>query len=100
MFKLIFFLIGLAIAIVFSALNIGNTTDISFGFRVLEDIPVFLSIFSAFLAGAVFTMPFAFHVSRGNKKASKNKKAASFVDDKLPDQFQPQNDIPEVPDVE
>ena len=101
MFKLIFFLIGLGLAIVFSALNIGNTTDISFGFKILEDIPVFLSIFTAFLAGAVFTLPFAFYVSRGNRKEAKRKKeTGTFGRDETPDVFRPEESIPDVPENE
>ncbi len=94
MFKLVFFLTGLAVAILFSAFNIGNTTDISFGFTVLEEIPVFLSIAIAFLAGAIFTLPFAFYVSIGNKKArkKKEKEKARFISDEAPEEFlQPEN---------
>ncbi len=93
MFKLIFFLVGLAAAIVFSALNIGNTSDVSFGFTVLHEIPVFLSISISFLAGAVFTLPFAFFVSLNNKRKKKeqNQKAAKFIDDIRPDDFIPED---------
>lgn len=97
MFKLVFFLIGLAIAILFSAFNIGNTTDISFGFTVLEDIPVFLSIAISFLAGSVFTLPFAFSVSMASKKKKKKIKDSpaeyrpepepEIYDDSTPENF-------------
>ncbi|MDC7227190.1 MAG: hypothetical protein PQJ61_10555 [Spirochaetales bacterium] len=91
MFKLIFFLIGLGVAIVFSAFNIGNVSDVSFGFRILKDIPVFLIAAISFLAGAVFTMPFAFYVSAGKRRAQKNKKSdsADFIPDRSPDEFSP-----------
>ena len=94
MFKLIFFLIGLAIAILLSAFNIGNTSTISFGFATLLDIPVFLSIAIAFFAGAVFTLPFAFSVSIGNKRAKKSKnkeKNAQFVNEQMIDELSPRN---------
>ena len=87
MFKLIFFLIGLALAVIFSALNLGNRTDISFGFTLLKDIPVFFSISISFLAGALFTLPFAFSVSLSNKK--NRKKKAEFMHDTAPDEFIP-----------
>ncbi|HAK47097.1 MAG TPA: hypothetical protein DCO79_14415 [Spirochaeta sp.] len=91
MFKLIFFLIGLAAAITFSAFNIGNTADISFGFKVLEDIPIFLSIAISFLAGAIFTLPFAFYVSIGKRRSKKKDDAPAFVPDHNPDVFVPEN---------
>jgi nucleoside permease NupC len=95
MFKLIFFLIGLAITITFSALNSGNITDISFGFRVLPDVSVFFSTMIAFLAGAVFTLPFAFYVSHNKKKVKKQNINDSFIDDNLPADFTPvENDVP------
>ena len=90
MFKLVFFLIGLAVAIIFSALNIGNTSDISFGFKTLNDIPVFLSLAIAFFAGAIFTLPFAFYVSIGKRKAKKKAEPPVFVPDQAPDEFNPE----------
>lgn len=92
MFKLIFFLAGLAVAIVFSVLNIGNSSDISFGFKVLEDFPIFLIAAISFFSGAVFTLPFAFYVSMANKRAKKKKDAAVFIPDQAPDEFTPEND--------
>lgn len=91
MFKLIFFLIGLAVAILLSAFNIGNTSSISFGFATIDDIPIFLSIAIAFFAGAVFTLPFAFFVSVGNKKAKNNKSKAQFINDQMIDELSPRN---------
>jgi len=96
MFKLIFFLVGLAVAIVFSALNIGNAADISFGFKILKDAPVFLVILTSFLAGSVFTLPFAFFVSLNKKKVKKQKAKDVFIDDNMPSEFTPdQTDVPQ-----
>ncbi|MBI9105556.1 MAG: hypothetical protein JEZ04_02365 [Spirochaetales bacterium] len=89
MFKLIFFLIGLAVTIILSAFNLGNSTDFSFGFRVLKNAPVFLIVLTSFLAGAVFTLPFAFVVSFNNRKTKKRKSRESFVDDAMPADFTP-----------
>ena len=87
MFKLIFFLAGLALTIIFSALNLGNTGDISLGFALFKEVPVFLSTATAFLAGAVFTLPFAFYVSFGNRRKKKKETSARFTDEALPDTF-------------
>ncbi len=84
MFKLVFFLVGLGIALIISALNLGNMSDISLGFVKFTDVPVFLSIFTAFLAGAVFTLPFAFHVSmKHRKEVSKKKKKVEYIEDEI-----------------
>ena len=91
MFKLVFFLIGLAVAILLSAFNIGNTCDVSFGFARLIDTPVFLIMAVAFFAGAVFTLPFAFSVSLGNKRAKKNRNSAQFINEQMVDQMSPRN---------
>ena len=66
--KLILFLILMTIFVIFAGLNIKNVSDISVGFTTIEGVPIFLSLFIAFLAGAFFMLPFAF---RSNKK-SKN----------------------------
>lgn len=68
MFKLIFFLVGLGLAILFAALNLGNTSDISLLFAKLTEVPIFLSVSISFLLGAIFTLPFAFSISLGAKK--------------------------------
>ena len=97
MFKLIFFLAGLVITVLFSAFNLGNTVDISFGFVIIKDIPVFLITLIAFLAGSVFTLPFAFYASLGKNKKKKETEKARFKQDPEPDEFLPQNnDIQDV----
>lgn len=98
MFKLIFFLIGLALTITFSALNLGNVTDLSLGFVVFKQVPVFLSTLIAFLAGAVFTLPFAFSVASNKKKAKKQKSKDQFVDDAYPADFTPAEPVAAVED--
>lgn len=91
MFKLIFFLVGLAVAVIFSLFNLGNTSSISLGFKVVEDFPVVLNIMISFLAGAVFTLPFAFSVSIGNKKTKKKNAKAEFIAENMQDEIVPQN---------
>ncbi len=69
--KLILFLILMAIFVVFAGFNIKNVADISLGFTTIEDVPIFLSIFIAFLAGAFFMLPFAFRRKKKTQKENK-----------------------------
>ncbi len=54
---MIFFLIILLILVVFIAFNVNNSSDISFGFKNYTDVPIFVSLFIAFTAGVVVTIP-------------------------------------------
>lgn len=50
-------LIFIAVIVFFAAFNINNATDISFGFYTFKQVPIFVSLFIAFLCGAVFVLP-------------------------------------------
>lgn len=68
--RLIAFLIVLTIVVLFAGFNITNVSNISFGFYTLTKVPVFLSLFVAFLLGAVLVLPFAVRPKRvGNRSA-------------------------------
>ncbi len=55
----IFVILGsFAFFVAFAALNVRNESDVSFGFYVFRNVPVFFSLFFAFLAGTVFIIPF------------------------------------------
>jgi len=56
--KLILFVICMVLVLVFAGLNMGNVSDISFGFKVFTDVPVFLSLLFAFILGIIFSLPF------------------------------------------
>lgn len=58
--KLIFFLLLMGVVVFFAGFNLGNASDISFGFHTFHDVPVFLSLAIAFFAGAAVTLPFSF----------------------------------------
>ncbi len=58
--KMIAFLLLLIIIAVFSAFNLSNTSDISFGFYTLKNVPIFLSLLVSFIAGAIMMLPFTF----------------------------------------
>jgi uncharacterized integral membrane protein len=57
--RLIGFIILLGIFLVFIAFNLGNTCDINFGFRVFNEVPVFLTAFASFVLGMLCAIPFA-----------------------------------------
>jgi uncharacterized integral membrane protein len=70
--KLIVFFIFLLIFVLFAAFNIKNVSDISLGFRTFEDIPIFISLFVAFLLGGFVVLPFAVIGRRRKQKKQKS----------------------------
>jgi uncharacterized integral membrane protein len=74
--RLIEFIIIFAVFVVFIALNLGNKCDISFGFRSLKEVPVFLTAFSSFALGMICAMPFIIS-ARVKRKNRAGKKANS-----------------------
>lgn len=75
--RLISFLLALGIITVFIGFNLDNVSDISFGFTILSDVPIFISLLVAFLTGALVMLPAAIgrggsgHIAEG--KSSKTK---------------------------
>lgn len=67
--RMIGFLLGLGILAGFAAVNIEHRSDVSFGFFVFSDVPVFLSILVAFIAGALFVLPLALRRGRRMRDA-------------------------------
>jgi len=72
--KLVFYLIVLAIILAFVGLNLGNTADISFGFVEFEDVPVFMGLFLSFFLGVVVAIPIAMNSSSRKTKARSEKR--------------------------
>ena len=72
--RLIQFILFFAIIFLFIVFNLGNKCDISFGFTVIKDVPVFLTAFSSFFIGMLCILPFIFAFrSRKKEKAAKGK---------------------------
>ncbi|MDR1319291.1 MAG: hypothetical protein LBJ90_06670 [Treponema sp.] len=69
--RLIEFIIVFAVFLVFIAFNLENKCDISFGFRTMKDVPVFLTAFSSFIFGMLCAVPFIVG-ARARKKAGKD----------------------------
>lgn len=63
-------MIGLVVLLVlvaaFATLNLSNRTDISLGVHVFRDVPIFLSLLVAFLAGILVMVPFT--IGRGRRR--------------------------------
>ncbi|MDR0377987.1 MAG: hypothetical protein LBH70_09370 [Spirochaetaceae bacterium] len=70
--RLIGFVLLFGILLVFITLNLGNTCNISFGFKTISDVPVFLTVFCAFAVGLLCAIPLSFSV-RQRKKAKPGK---------------------------
>ena len=66
--RLVAFVLVLAIVVAFIGLNLGNTTAISFGFATLEGVPVFLSLGVAFVLGALAAIPITVATLRRRKQ--------------------------------
>ena len=74
--RLIEFILIFAIFLVFIGFNLGNTCDISFGFKTISHVPVFLTAFSSFFLGMLCAVPFIIsaRTRRKNKAADEPKR--------------------------
>ena len=71
--KMIGFLLVLVLVAFFASLNMNHRADISLGFYIFKDVPIFLSLLIAFLAGAVLIIPFTIGASLRKKGKLKEK---------------------------
>ena len=71
--RLIQFILIFAVLLLFVVFNLTNRCDISFGFTVIKDAPVFLTVFASFILGMFCTLPFVF--GAGSRKKNKEKKS-------------------------
>jgi uncharacterized integral membrane protein len=55
--KLLGIIVFLGVLLVFIGLNLDNRCDISFGFTTIEAVPIYLTVFSAFMLGLFCTIP-------------------------------------------
>ena len=56
--RLIQFIVTFIIFLLFIMLNLENKCDIHFGFATIKEVPVFLTVFSSFIAGMLCAIPF------------------------------------------
>lgn len=76
--RLIGFILLLAIFLAFVALNLEHRSDISFGFVTLENVPVFLSLFGAFVVGVLVALPLT-AIARNRRFAKRLKKQSKHA---------------------
>lgn len=73
--KLVSFLCALILITLFIGFNLENRCDLSFVFYTFRDVPIFVSLLFAFVAGAVTVIPF-FLVSRSSRNRKNGGKSA------------------------
>ena len=62
--RIIVFVAIFAIFLVFVVFNLENKCEISFGFGVLKDVPIFITIFASFVLGLFSGIPLAQHFKK------------------------------------
>ncbi len=67
--RLISFIVCLILITIFAGFNLDNKCNISFGFTVLPNIPIFLSLMASFLIGVVVMLPFTFGKRRKDRRS-------------------------------
>jgi uncharacterized integral membrane protein len=76
--RLILIIIIFAVFLLFIIFNLEKKCDISFGFTVIQDVPVFLTVFCSIVFGMLSTLPFIFsHQLRKKRKAEDEKNKPS-----------------------
>ena len=83
--RMIRFLLIMSIVILFIGLNAGHSSNISFWFggkADFNDVPIFVSLFGAYVLGAVSVIPFAVNrtISRFKKKKKKDKSKKDSIE--------------------
>jgi hypothetical protein len=67
--RLIGFILLFGICIAFIGFNLENNCNVSFGFILLEAVPVYLTAFCAFILGLLFSVPFVFSLRAKRNRA-------------------------------
>ena len=74
--RMIGFIILFGILLVFIGLNLENRCDVSFGFTTIKAVPIYLTVFSAFVLGLLCTIPLmvSLRIRRGKPSGSLEEK--------------------------
>jgi uncharacterized integral membrane protein len=86
--RLVTFVVILGVVVIFSAFNTTNTSDISFGFFVAKDVPIFLSLFFAFAVGVIIMVPFLIGTAK-SKRGRRGTKEPGTPNVDVADSFTP-----------
>lgn len=70
--KGIYFFVVILLFAIFAGLNLNNQVSVNLGFKVFDNIPVFLFALFSFLVGFLFTVPF--FISSSKKSRTKENK--------------------------
>ena len=72
--RLIAVILIFAIFLAFIIFNLGPdyVSNVNVGFTILNDIPVYLTAFSSFVLGMVFSVPFVLSLGKRRKKSSQD----------------------------
>jgi len=84
MIRLFGFLLVFAVFLSFIVLNLQHRSDLSFGFIIFRDVPVFISVLCSFMFGVLFSIPMAFAFSRKKRAANKHSKETDKSPEKSP----------------
>jgi uncharacterized integral membrane protein len=84
--KMIFFLLIVFVIVLFIFFNIDTSSDISFGFVTYHDVPIFISLFLAFTAGVVITIPMIL-LGKGRKKRGAKKFFSKKTRKEIPEEI-------------
>ena len=71
--RLLIVLVILVLVALFATINL-NRVDVSVGFHIFKEIPLFLALMFSFILGALLMLPFAVRGMRRVKKAEKVQK--------------------------
>ena len=89
--RMLLFLVVLALVVVLFAANMEHRSSFSYVFGVLPEVPVFMALLVAFIAGALTMLPFTIGPHRRRRR--KHKQPAGKAS---PQEPQPQHSAPQV----
>jgi uncharacterized integral membrane protein len=75
--RLIQIIIIFAVFLLFIIFNLEKKCDISFGIKVIHDVPVYLTVFCSIVFGMISTIPFILNYQSRRKQKTDDKKDGS-----------------------
>jgi uncharacterized integral membrane protein len=84
LWRLISLITILVVLLAFIGFNLTNTCNISFGFTVMDNVPVYVTVFASFVLGMLVSVPFlvSFAVRKKSPKDPKFPKASKIPNQK------------------